>query len=481
MSLKLSNIVVSVLRYISNYNLLLISSIILYSSSTDINGQNTFMLSNRGNYSGIIKSNSFSQQNKVNKNYWLPAVEVIGLNFTVLFYNDYLTKEGWANISMQSVKNNLKYGFTWDNDGFAMNQFYHPYHGASYFNSARSNGLNFWESIPYTFGGSLMWEYFMEIERPSYNDLINTTVSGIILGEITYRVSNLIIDESKTGLDRVVREIAAFTIDPMHGFNRLIRGKIWERGLKPKKKSTLINLSIGTNSLFINRNLQNNYLYLLLKFDMNYGEKLNAKNHHSPFEYFRVHSEVSFTEGNNIIGISASGVLWDKKFKAFNTNKNVAGLYKEFNLLFNSIYKFSASSLTGAVSNSTKFSAHSKIQNSLGLSLVLIGSSNSKYSVEIGKDYNLGPGLGFMFFSDYKFADSWLLFFKYKQFWIHVLNGIEGDEFIGLFNLGINYMLVQNFAIGTDAVFYERYGIYKILPDIYSKNASLRFYLKFIL
>ncbi len=471
----------SIVKYILNYNLLLRFSLILFLSSTIINGQNSSLLSNRRNYSGINKSISFTQKNKNNKNYWLPAIEVIGLNFTVLFYNNYLTKEGWANISIQSAKNNLEYGFTWDNDGFAMNQFYHPYHGASYFNTARSSGLNFWESIPYTFGGSLMWEYFMEIERPSYNDLLNTTVSGITLGEITYRVSNLIIDESTTGFSRVVREIAAFTIDPMHGFSRLIKGEIWKRGLKPQKKNTFINLSIGSNSLFINRNLQNNYLYLLLKFDMNYGKKFNAKNHNSPFEYFRVHSEVSFTEGNNIIGISAGGVLWDKKFKAFNTNRNVAGLYKEFDLLFNSIYKFSASSLTGEVSNLTKISTHSKIQSSLGLSLVLIGSSNSKYSVEIGKDYNLGPGLGIRFFSDFQFADSWLLFFKYKQFWIHVLNGIDGNEFIGLFNLGINHVFNKNFGIGADAVFYERYGIYKALPDIYSKNASLRFYIKFIL
>ena len=425
-----------------------------------------------------LPHNSVKKQKK-EKNYWLPAVEVIGLNLTVLFYNNYLSKEGWANISIESAKNNLKYGFTWDNDGFAMNQFYHPYHGASYYNSARSNGLTFWESAPYTLGGSLMWEYFMEIERPSYNDLINTTVSGITLGEITYRVSNLIIDESASGFNRVIRELSAFLINPMHGFNRLINGKIWSKGLAPKRKKHRVDLSLGTNSVFINRNLQNNYFYLLLKFDMNYGNKFDVNSHGNPFEYFRVHSEVSFTEGNNIIGISASGVLWDGKLSVFENDNSVIGLYKEFDLLFNSIYKFSASSLTAEVTNLTKFSNTSNIKNSIGLSLVLIGSSNSKYSSTIEKDYNLGPGLGFRLFSDFKVNESLLIYFKYKQFLIHVLNGIEGEEFIGLFNLGFSHKLSDNISIGADAVFYERYGIYKVLPDIYSKNASLRTYVKY--
>ncbi len=247
------------IRYISKINsFILLITILLFLQSQNLLSQSLLKnLEADFQKSKLIQKQSTDSVNNT-KNYLIPAVEIIGLNLTVLFYNDYLTKEGWANISIESAKNNLKYGFTWDNDGFAMNQFYHPYHGASYFNSARSNGLSFWESAPYTLGGSLMWEYFMEIERPSYNDLINTTVSGITLGEITYRVSNLIIDESTTGLNRTVRELTAFLINPMHGFNRLIRGRIWKKGSKPIKNVHNINLSLGSNSVFINRNLQNN-------------------------------------------------------------------------------------------------------------------------------------------------------------------------------------------------------------------------------
>lgn len=77
-----------------------------------------------------------------------------------------------------------------------------------------------------------MWEMFMEKELPSYNDLANTSISGITLGEISNRIANLIIDESTIGAERVLREISSTIINPMNGFNRLIRGDMWKVGNK---------------------------------------------------------------------------------------------------------------------------------------------------------------------------------------------------------------------------------------------------------
>ena len=45
-----------------------------------------------------------------------------------------------------------------DNDPFDINQFMHPYQGAMYHGFARSAGLNYWESMGYTFAGSVLWE-----------------------------------------------------------------------------------------------------------------------------------------------------------------------------------------------------------------------------------------------------------------------------------------------------------------------------------
>ena len=113
---------------------------------------------------------------------WLAALEVFGINAGVWAFDSYVMNEEFAKISIHTVKHNLETGFVWDNDQFSTNLFAHPYHGGLYFNAARSNGLTFWESAPFSFCGSLMWETICEIEPPAINYLMATTMGGICIG-----------------------------------------------------------------------------------------------------------------------------------------------------------------------------------------------------------------------------------------------------------------------------------------------------------
>ena len=71
-----------------------------------------------------------------------------------------------------------------------------------------------------------MWELFGEVWAPAPNDLANTTLGGITLGEMLFRFSSLTLDNEATGSNRVVREIGAALINPVRGFNRLVRGEM---------------------------------------------------------------------------------------------------------------------------------------------------------------------------------------------------------------------------------------------------------------
>ena len=106
------------------------------------------------------------------KHPWRAAAETFGMNVGVWAFDRYVMNEDFAKISIGSIRRNIKHGFVWDNDQFSTNLFAHPYHGNLYFNAARSNGLTFWESTPYAFAGSLMWEIAAEVEPPAINDLM---------------------------------------------------------------------------------------------------------------------------------------------------------------------------------------------------------------------------------------------------------------------------------------------------------------------
>ncbi|KAF0149921.1 MAG: hypothetical protein FD143_2682 [Ignavibacteria bacterium] len=414
----------------------------------------------------------------VKKNYWLPAVEVIGLNIGVWAYSKYLTSEGWSDINWETVKNNFKTGFKWDVDGYLMNQFWHPYHGSNYYNLARSNGLGFWESAPYAFGGSLIWEFVMENEAPSYNDIVNTPVTGIILGEISFRVSNLIIDESAIGFERFLREFSSTLIDPMQGFNRLIRGDMWKAG-KPNKRSKFnVIVSSGVHNVFFSSKINSSKSYLALRADLNYGDQFSVSDHQKPFDYFTLRAEVNIAPGDNIVGIFASGVIWDNKLKLFENSKNIIGIYKEVDIHINTVYKLSATSVTGQIINTVPLSASVSMQNYFGLSAILMGATNSQYASESGKDYNIGPGASAKIGAKVIFRNFGEIYSNYKRFWIHTLSGAEGEEFVGLLNIGINYQLLENSFLGVDFLLYERYGDYKYFTNTQDVNSALRIYLK---
>ena len=75
-------------------------------------------------------------------------------------------------------------------------------------------------------GGSFLWEVFSESQPPSVADLVHTTVGGLVWGEAQFRISNMIFDNTKSGLERFLREAAGLVVNPMGGFNRILRGEV---------------------------------------------------------------------------------------------------------------------------------------------------------------------------------------------------------------------------------------------------------------
>ena len=195
---------------------------------------------------------------------WLAASEVFGMNMAVWTFDRFLMNEDFAKINGHTIKQNFKTGPVWDTDKFSTNLVAHPYHGSLYFNAARSNGLNFWQSIPFAAGGSLMWEFFMETEPPSINDMLATSFGGIELGEITYRLSDLFIDNRSHGAERVGREILSGLISPMRAINRIITGEAWRHSSSKGRvyTSVPVNFIVGVGPRFLAEQMPGYGLYL---------------------------------------------------------------------------------------------------------------------------------------------------------------------------------------------------------------------------
>ena len=152
-----------------------------------------------------------------------PYLESLALN---VMYNGINHARGHhtARIGLNSWGANLKHGFEWDVNPWGVNQVGHPIQGSNYFTSGRAHGLSFWEASAVAAFGSATWEFFAENNRASLNDLVNTTLGGITLGEVMHRTAWLVRDPARTGGARRRGELIAAAIDPLSGLARALSG-----------------------------------------------------------------------------------------------------------------------------------------------------------------------------------------------------------------------------------------------------------------
>ncbi len=141
----------------------------------------------------------------------------------------------------------VKRGAVWDRDNWVFNYMLHPYGGAAYYMSARSQGLNSWQSSLYSFAVStFFWEYGIEafMEYPSVQDLIITPVVGSIIGEQFYKIKRHIVRNNYHLLNsRFLGHLICFMVDPVNEFMDLVVRR-------PKAKVTSM-LTPGSFSMII--------------------------------------------------------------------------------------------------------------------------------------------------------------------------------------------------------------------------------------
>lgn len=264
----------------------------------------------------------------------MASTMVFGINMGVWAFDRYIREADFAYINHRTIKDNFRKGFVWDNDQMGTNMFMHPYHGSLYFNSARSNGYNYWQSGLYSIAGSAMWELFMECEYPSTNDIIATPMGGMALGEVFYRTSDLILNDKATGMARFGRELAAFIVSPMRGLTRIITGDAWRIRSTTGKQfgvpKVFVELSMGTRILELNDEILDKGVGFGTEINLEYGDRFESEDK-KPYDYFSVKAHINFQASQPILGqLNVIGRLIGKDIKDDSKRYLSIGLYQHF-------------------------------------------------------------------------------------------------------------------------------------------------------
>ncbi len=101
-----------------------------------------------------------------------------------------------------------------DSNAFSLN-WTHSFAGVLYYQFGRTNGLSWRQSLFYSLGGSLWWEYVAEWrEIISLNDNIMTSLGGYAAGEAWYQLGKYFI-----GRKGLVERVLSFAVNPVLKFN----------------------------------------------------------------------------------------------------------------------------------------------------------------------------------------------------------------------------------------------------------------------
>ena len=393
------------------------------------------------------------------KRYWQAAAEATGINVGVQLFDRYALNSDFAQTTLNSLKRNFTDGMVWDNDFFITNLFAHPYHGNLYFNAARSNGLNFWESAPYALGGSLMWEFLGETEPPAINDVIATTCGGIAIGEMTHRLSRTVLDDRDRGGSRFLREAAATIINPIQGLHRIFSGDAWRvrrdhyRYHDFSKIPVDMSFSVGWRYLADNGALFRGIHAPYVNITLMYGTPVDGERHTTPYDFFDLEMNAAFGGGQpfvntlNIVGRLWSTPILDKKDMA-----GEFGIYQHFNYYDATPIKDGSELTPYRISEAAGFGpgfilslpqtgAMTKLEQRIFMSGILLGGTKSDYFNVIERDYNMGSGFSVKSKTQIEFGKFGRFTLNAKYFRIYTWKGYEDKD-------------LQAFADGTKDLHY---------------------------
>lgn len=340
------------------------------------------------------------------KNHLKTTAIVTGINVGLLAFDRYVLDTDFAKVTGKSIRRNLSLkSWYWDSDLFRTNMMLHPYHGSLYHNAARTNNLNFYQSLPYSVIGSLMWEIAGEMERPSINDFISTTFGGWAIGEATHRISKAVFDDEKRGGERIVREILGTAINPIEGIARLFSGQTFRYSKKLSTSKQRKNFPIACTTTLLARryNISSNEKGAkyggMLALDVVYGNPNRTQNK-LPYDYFRASLGVDPASKNSIIGqINIIGQIKQLALHKAQYSSTALGIYQNFDYYATDSvgtalpYRISEAASAGIGLTYHYDNQHIKLYEELYLNGVLLGGGLSDYNTNrYQRDYSVGSG-----------------------------------------------------------------------------------------
>jgi len=419
-------------------------------------------------------------QTGAGKSYWIPALEVGGFIFGLnQFDRHFVDPKREYDTDADTFWENLRTAPVYDKDPFSVNQIGHPYQGGIYYGLARSAGLEYWQSLLYTIGGSFLWETYGETTPPSINDHISTGIGGSFVGEAMFRMASLLL-EGGGDAPGFWRELGAAVISPPTGFNRLVFGDRFKPIFPSRDPEIFVRLRLGATLTtdVNNADLPNNAKRQEGSADYSITYGLPGKpgyRHSRPFDYFHFEFTAvpnASTVGNAIENVSIRGLLVGAPYEWGDDYRGVWGLFGGYDYFSPQIFRVAGTAVSLGTVSQWWISRHVALQVT-ALGGVGFGAAGTVADRD-ERDYHYGVIPQALLGLRLIFGERAMLEASGRQYYVAGLRSAAGDTFgqeiIARGNVGLTVRIYGPHALGIQYLVSSRDARF---PDLRDRHQSV--------
>lgn len=416
------------------------------------------------------------------KHFGRAATELLLVEVLPWSWDKFLKKADYANISFKTVGHNLQpSSWTWDDDNFQTNQIGHPYHGSQFYTAFRANGYTFWQSVPAALVGSYIWESTAENQPPAINDFINTSFGGVVLGEMTYRLSNKIVNNQARGFKRQASEVIALVINPMNGLNRILRGQ-WGKvsGNSKERDSSKISAQFGAGIRGFDAVKSNGASFGWYgSIKLLYGTPY--EHYDIPFSNIAINTEFGKDDSSKVNIVSVYGSLAGWEISSTEKYQHLAVLSANYDYIHNEAFFYGGQSVKINLLSEFDLSEKNKINTSLGAGPIILAAVPDQYLyLPHGRNYDYVTGFGINGSGRFTIDDKFMVAINYKGGWMKTINGIRSHYFLHTASTEISYQVLKQIAFGAETGYFNLRGYYQNYPNVSKNYPYLRMSMRYI-
>ncbi|HUP94902.1 MAG TPA: DUF3943 domain-containing protein [Burkholderiales bacterium] len=410
------------------------------------------------------------------KSYAIPALEIMGFDLLLNQFNRRYFDCCDYDTSLSSVRRNLRGRWVTDNDPYTVNQLGHPYQGSMYHGFARSAGLNYWESLGYTFAGSVFWEIAGETTPPSKNDQIASGIAGSFVGEALFRMSQLVLEQGG-GMSPAWRELAAAAISPSTGFNRWAFGNRFDAIYDSRNAAYYSRLAVGVTHATQSdpgTSTKSKPTEAIVDFSLDYG--LPGKpgyTYKRPFDYFSFQATAS--SANGFDSVLTRGLLFGTDYDVGRNYRGVWGLYGSYDYIAPQVFRISSTALSLGTTGQWLISKSLALQGTgmVGAGYASVGTINGVRD----QDYHFGVAPQALLALRLIFGEKASLDLTAREYFVSDVaadrNGRGGHDNIARADLSFTVRVHKQHAVAVRYLWSRRDANYPVIGDRSQTRATL--------